>query len=147
MRVSEGRVGRVFVVRLEDGDRLPEVIEDLAKEKGIAAASVILLGGVGSGKVVVGPRTPAVPPKPMITELEGVHEIAGVGTIFSDEDGPKLHLHGAIGRGDEAMVGCPRGGATVFCVLEVVIFEITGTSAARTPDPDLGLKLLSFVKG
>ena len=56
MQVSEGRVGRVFVVRLEDGDRLPGVIEDLAKDKGIGAASVMLLGGVGSGKVVVGPR-------------------------------------------------------------------------------------------
>ena len=31
MKVSEGKVGRVFVVRLEDGDRLPDAIEDLAK--------------------------------------------------------------------------------------------------------------------
>ena len=141
MRVSEGRVGRVFVVRLEDGDRLPGVIEDLAKEKGIAAASVILLGGLGSGKVVVGPRTPAVPPKPMIAELTGVHEIAGVGTLFCNEQGePKLHLHGAMGRDGRTITGCTRTGVKVWLVAEAVITEIVETTAKRVLEQ--GLELL-----
>jgi len=67
-----------------------------------------------------------------------------VGTIFCDETGPKLHLHGAIGRGTETLAGCPRGGAKVFCVLEVVIFEFDGVLAAREMDPQFGLKLLKL---
>jgi len=27
VRYSEGNIGRVFVIRLEDGDRFPEVVE------------------------------------------------------------------------------------------------------------------------
>ena len=141
MRVSEGRVGRVFVVRLEDGDRLPGVIEDLAREKEIKAASVMLLGGVGNGKVVVGPRTPAVPPKPIITELEGLHEIAGVGTLFCNEQGePNLHLHGAMGRDGRTITGCTREGVEIWLVAEAVITEIVETTAKRVLEH--GLELL-----
>ena len=71
----------------------------------------------------------------------------GVGTIFSDESGPKLHLHAGIGRGDTTIVGCPRGGASVFCVLEVIIMEITGIDASRELDPEIGLKLLTLGAG
>ena len=55
-----------------------------------------------------------------------------------------LHLHGAIGRGETALAGCPRGGASVFCVLEVVITEIQGVEGRREMDPKLGLKLLNL---
>ena len=141
MKVSEGTVGRVFVVRLEDGDELPGVIESLATKKGIWAASVILVGGVGSGKVVVGPETPEVPPKPMVRELEGVHEIAAVGTLFCNEEGvPKLHLHGVMGRDGRTIMGCTREGVRVWLVAEVIITEIAGTQASRFAES--GLELL-----
>ena len=58
-----------------------------------------------------------------------------------------MHLHGGIGRGSEAIVGCPRGGAKVFCVLEVVIIEITDVDASRRGDPELGIKLLTLGAG
>ena len=61
---------------------------------------------------------------------------------FHTQAGPKLHLHAGIGRADEAIVGCPRGGATVFCVLEAVIMEIEGVDASRRIDPEMGIKLL-----
>ena len=141
MRVSEGSVGRVFVVRLDDGDRLPGVLEELAKEKGISAASVILLGGLRSGKVVVGPRTDALPPDPIIAELEGLHEIAGVGTLFCNEKGqPKLHMHAAMGRDGRTITGCTRTGAEVWLVAEAIITEITDTTAHRAAEH--GLELL-----
>ena len=141
MRVSQGSVGRVFVVRLEDGDRLPGAIEGLAKEKGIAAASVILLGGIGRGKIVVGPETSAIPPKPMTTELDGVHEIAGVGTIFANEAGePILHLHAALGRDGRTITGCTRTGVEVWLIVEAIITEIIDTTAHRVSEA--GLELL-----
>ena len=141
MRVSQGRVGRVFVVRLDDKDRLPQAIEDLAQEKGITAASVILLGGIGKGKVVVGPKTPALPPDPTIAQLDGVHEISAVGTIFANEAGqPILHLHAALGRDGRTITGCTRTGLEVWLVAEAIITEITDTSAKRVLEE--GLELL-----
>ncbi len=141
MRVSEGRVGRVFVVRLDDGDRLPGTLEDLAKEKGITAASVILLGGIGQGEVVVGPKIAELPPEPMTAELEGVHEIAAVGTLFCNEKGqPKLHLHAALGRDGRTITGCTRTGVEVWLVAEAIITEIVGTKARRVLEE--GLELL-----
>ena len=131
-KVSEGKVGRVFVVRLEDGDRLPDAIEDLAKEKNIRAASVILLGGIRRGKVVVGPETPEVPPKPMTKDFLDVHEIAAVGTIFANTQGKAtLHLHGALGRDGRTITGCTRTGVEVWLIAEAIITEITDTNAQR----------------
>ena len=141
MKVSEGSVGRVFMVRLDDGDRLPGALEELAREKGITAASVILLGGIGRGKVVVGPKTAELPPEPMTAELEGVHEIAAVGTIFANAEGqPKLHLHAALGRDGRTITGCTRTGVEVWLVAEAIITEIVGTKARRVLEE--GLELL-----
>ena len=141
MKVSEGKVGRVFVVRLEDGDRLPDVIENLAQEKGIRAASVILLGGIRRGKVVVGPETPDIPPKPMTEDFQDVHEIAAVGTIFANAEGkPILHLHAALGRDGRTITGCTRTGVDVWLIAEAIITEITDTTAHRALSA--GLELL-----
>ena len=62
MKVSEGKVGRVFVVRLEDGDRLPDTIEDLAVQKKIRAASVILLGASGGARLLSARKPPRFHP-------------------------------------------------------------------------------------
>ena len=141
MKVSEGHVGRVFVVRLDDGDCLPGALEELAKEKGITAASVILLGGIGGGEVVVGPKTAELPPERMTAELEGVHEIAAVGTIFVNAEGqPKLHLHAALGRDGRTITGCTHTGVEVWLVAEAIITEIVGTKARRVLEE--GLELL-----
>ena len=141
MRVSEAKLGRVFVVRLEDGDRLPDALETLAAEKNIRAASVILLGGLRRGTIVVGPETPEVPPKPQTCDFQDVHEVAAVGTIFTNEEGkPTLHLHGALGRDGRTITGCTRTGVEVWLIAEAIITEITGTTAHRVLSA--GLELL-----
>ncbi|MGC9454607.1 MAG: PPC domain-containing DNA-binding protein [Phycisphaerae bacterium] len=145
MNYSVGSIGRVIVARGFDGEDVYEGIEKIARDEGISCAAVVVVGGLRSGKVVVGPKSPTGPIDPQTVEFDDAREIAGVGTIFCDESGPKLHLHGAIGRGGEQTIaGCPRGGATVFCVLEVVIFEVSDVDAARRMDPELGLKLLTL---
>ena len=147
MEYAIGRTGRVLVVRLFEGEDVYAQIESIAAKESIACASVLVVGGLRKAKVVVGPKNPTGPIEPNYREFNDAREIAGVGTIFRDDTGPKLHLHGAIGRGDTAINGCPRGGATVFCVLEVIIQEITGVNASRKPDPELGLKLLRVMGG
>lgn len=44
MKASEGRLGRVFIVRLEEGDNAAETIERFASEKGMVAAQVFVVG-------------------------------------------------------------------------------------------------------
>lgn len=145
MQYDVGRIGRVIVARGYDGENVYAGIEQIAARENIASGVVIVVGGLRRGKVVVGPKNLVGPPEPMFREFDDAREIAGVGTIFSDETGPKLHLHGAIGRGDDVIAGCLRGGANVFCVLEIVIIEMEGLTASRSMDPEYGLKLLALV--
>jgi len=145
MRYSQAKQGRVFVIRLEDGDILHESIEAFAREHGIRAASLIALGGADSAsRLVVGPeqgRTSPVVPKEHL--LYDVHEIAGVGTIFPDAEGqPVLHMHVSAGRGSEAVAGCVRLGVRVWHVVEVVLWELTGTTGRRVLDQATGFELL-----
>ncbi len=144
MKACEGHVGRVFVVRLEDGDVVPTCIERFAEEKGISVGHVILVGGIGSGEVVVGPRNSKErPPQPMLLPVDGAHEVAGVGVLAPGEDGkPVLHIHAALGRSGQTLTGCLRPGVTTWLVGEAIIYEITGTSAARVRDKESGFNLL-----
>jgi len=144
MKASEGRVGRVFVIRLEDGDVVPECIERFAEEKGISVGHVILVGGIGGGEVVVGPRNSEErPPQPMLLPVDGAHEVVGVGVIAPDEDGkPVLYIHAALGRSGQTMSGCLRPGVTTWLVGEVIIYEIVGADVARVRDEESGFELL-----
>ena len=89
MKYSTAGLGRVFVVRLEDGDVVHQAIEELAGREGVLRAAVIVLGGADDGsRVVVGPADGrAAVIEPMERVLQGVHEMAGVGTLFPDAAG------------------------------------------------------------
>jgi len=144
MKSSEGRLGRVFVLRLEDGDRVPDCLERFAAEKGIGVGHVVLIGGIGSGQVVVGPRrSDVLPPEPMLLPVDGAHEVVGVGVLAPDETGrPILHIHAALGRSGSTLTGCLRPGVTTWLVGEAIIYEIIGADVSRSHDPASGLNLL-----
>lgn len=145
MKYEEARSGRTFVLRLEDGEIVHEVLERFAEEQNIRAAFVLVVGGADAGsRLVVGPEQGRA--RPLITrihDLEDAHEVTGTGTLFPDEQGhPMLHLHLAAGRGRDAVVGCARMGVRTWHVLEVVMVELPGSRAVRRADPTLGFKLL-----
>jgi predicted DNA-binding protein with PD1-like motif len=145
MKVAEAHRGRTFVIRLEDGEILHEVIEAFAREKGIRAAALIAVGGADKdSRLIVGPvEGRAAKMVSQELKLDEVHEVAGTGTLFPDEQGqPILHMHLAAGRGREAVVGCARIGVKVWHVLEVILIELLGTRGVRKLDPKLGFKLL-----
>ncbi|OGV52697.1 MAG: DNA-binding protein [Lentisphaerae bacterium GWF2_52_8] len=145
MKYSEARNGRVFVVRLEDGDILHEEIERLAAKEKIAAASVVVVGGIDKGsKLIVGPRhSRAKEVCPMEHVIEDACEVCGTGTIFPDEAGkPILHLHIACGRETDTITGCVRSGVKIWHVLEVIVQELTGSTASRRFEESTGFKLL-----
>ena len=145
MQYDEGTVGRVFVLRLEDGDRLPGIVEEFAADKDIRAAACWLLGGLGPGTVVAGPRDKDAVPLEVIEEsFVDPREVLAVGTLFADEDGaPRLHMHAASGRGRETLTGCIRPGVDTWLVGEFLIMEIAGTAMLRKKQKGTGLALLS----
>ncbi len=149
MKASEGKIGRVFVIRLEDGDVVPGCIERFAEEKGISVGHVILVGGIGGGEVVVGPRrSEERPPEPMLLPVNGAHEVAGVGVIAPGEDGkPVLHIHAALGRSGQTMTGCLRPGVTTWLVGEAILYEITGVNTTRVMNKESGFELLEVEAG
>ena len=146
MDYQVGQVGRVIVIRLGEGEDIYECIETLARRENIKAAAVMIVGGLRRAEVVVGPKQE----KPRIVgnfkTFDGPGEVLGVGTIYWDEDQPRLHMHSAMGKGNRTIVGCPRGGAKTFLVLEVTIIEITGVDARRKLDENSGLKLLKLAE-
>ncbi len=143
MQAAEATLGRVFVIRLEDGDRLPDCLEAFARDNALERGLVALLGGAGGGTLVVGPEDgTAATITPLLQALNGVHEAAAVGTIFPDSTGaPKLHMHAAMGRDDHTLTGCVRQGVNIWKLAEVVVIEIQG-NMSRKLDQSLGLEVL-----
>jgi predicted DNA-binding protein with PD1-like motif len=146
MQFSEAKQGRVFVIRLEDGETVHTEIESFAQKQSINAAVVFIIGGADKGStLVVGPEQGrgVSPVIPLSHVLNNAHEVSGTGTIFPDESGqPILHMHMACGRRDHAVTGCIRSGVKVWHVMEVILFEIIDSSATRKLDPATGFKLL-----
>jgi predicted DNA-binding protein with PD1-like motif len=145
MKHAEAQLGRIFILRLEDGEIVHEVIEDFAQAHSIRAAAVIILGGADHGsKLVVGPEQDRIfPIQPMELILQGVHEAAGIGTLYPDESGkPSLHMHMACGREESAKTGCVRRGVKVWQILEAVLIELAGTQCFRKFDERIGFRLL-----
>ncbi|HCE42970.1 MAG TPA: DUF296 domain-containing protein [Lentisphaeria bacterium] len=145
MKYSQAKPGRIFVIRLEDGEILHECVETFAENMKIKSAALIVLGGADkNSKLVVGPaKSRSKPIVPMETLLEDAHEISGVGTIFPDARGkPILHMHIASGRKKSTITGCVRRGVKVWHVMELVVWELKGSSARRLKDPATGFELL-----
>jgi predicted DNA-binding protein with PD1-like motif len=144
MRYSEAKTGRNFILRLEDGEILHEVVEQFAIDHHIKAAKLMVVGGADKGsKLVVGPReSRAALIDPMEVQLGDASEVTGFGTIFPNEEGfPVSHIHLSCGRGDKVITGCARRGVKIWLVLEVVITELLDANAKRVKDHN-GFELL-----
>lgn len=145
MKYSEAKMGRIFIVRLEQDEVLHEVIEKFALDRKIAAAACIALGAADRGsRFVVGPEDgSARPVVPMEYLLAEAHEVAGTGTIFPDDEGrPMLHMHLATGREGSTITGCVRKGVKVWQIIEVIIFELLDTEAMRRKSEPVGFFVL-----
>jgi predicted DNA-binding protein with PD1-like motif len=147
MRYTEGSLGRIFVLRLEDGDPLNATVEAFAREHEVRRGLAFYVGGGAPGtSLVVGPdvtRTDAV--IPLFHTLIAPHETFAVGTLFPDEAGePYLHMHAACGREGDATVGCTRAGLETLLIGEIVLVEIDGAEGIRVKDAATGFELLEL---
>jgi len=149
MQFTEASLGRIFILRLHDGDRLPDVLETFAEEQKVSSALCFLIGGAkGRSRVVVGPKdSDVLPPEPVVTLLSGASEVCGIGTIFLDGAlKPKLHMHASFGRGEKAITGCVRMGVDVWHIGEVVMMELSSSDARRAIDRKTGFEFLEVSK-
>jgi uncharacterized protein len=144
MEYRVGQMGRVIVARFEDREDILGNIAAIAKKENIRSAVFNLLGGIKSGRIVVGPEEETLPPKPVWRDIQESTEAIGIGTIFWQGNEPKVHFHGSFGKKDTVRVGCLRGTSETFLVLEVIIFEIGGIDAKRELDQETGLVLLKL---
>jgi hypothetical protein len=134
MQYSEGQVGRVFVVRIDDGEDFLVSMRRFIADKGIESGSVLFLGALMNGRMVTGPEEPVIPPTPHFVMFEGGWEVFGVGTIYPGEGGPHIHYHASVGRAGHALTGCLREKATTYLIIEAVIIEFTGLFGRREFD-------------
>lgn len=147
MRSLEAELGRTFVLRLETGEVLHEVLEKFCKDNGIKNARVSAVGGIAEGsRMTVGPEMPCDKDiVPIVHILDAPHELTATGTIFPDEDGnPLVHIHGSAGREGKAVTGCLRTGVIAWLVLEVVLTELIAEGAVRKKDGKTGMKILEL---
>jgi predicted DNA-binding protein with PD1-like motif len=144
MRYSEAIIGRTFILRLEDGEILHEVVEKFAQDHNLQAAKIMVVGGIDKGSIlVVGPKeSRASVIEPMQITVDDASEVTGFGTIFLNGEGkPVSHIHLSCGRGDKVITGCARRGVKTWLVLEVIITELTHCTARRVKDHN-GFELL-----
>jgi len=134
MQYTEGQIGRVFVVRIDDGEDMLISLRQFISDKSIQAGSILFLGALMNGRMVTGPEDPVIPPVPHFVLFEGGWEVFGVGTIYPSEGGPHIHYHASVGRSGHALTGCLREKAITYLIVEAVIMEFNGLSARREFD-------------
>jgi uncharacterized protein len=141
MQYTEGQIGRVFVVRIDDGEDMLLSLRQFIIDKNIQAGSIHFLGALMNGRMVTGPEEPVIPPVPHFVMFEGGWEVFGLGTIYPGEDGPHIHYHGSVGRSGHALTGCLREKAITYLIVEAIILEFTGLSARREFDDKMQVHL------
>ena len=134
MQYTQGQLGRIFVVRIDDGEDMLASMSQFIHNKDIQAGSITFLGALMNGRMVTGPEEPVIPPVPHFVMFEGGWEVFGVGTIYPGEGGPHVHYHASVGRSGHALTGCLREKATTYLIIEAVIMEFTGLRARREFD-------------
>ncbi len=144
MKYTQGTIGRVFLAKFENNDRLIPDLSGLAKREKIKAATLIFIGALRAGDLVTGPKKPVIPPQPNKMVFKDGWEVMGIGTLFTNAKGPQIHIHASMGKKNKVLTGCVRGNSKVFLVIEAVILELKGVKASKDIDPETGLNLLGI---
>lgn len=145
MKYSEGKTGRVFVIKFDHEDDLNLELEKFAKKEKIKTAFFIFLGGIKSGKMVAGPKKAVMPPEPAWVDFHGGWEVFGTGSVFTDDQKkPCVHIHTSMGKSKKTLAGCIRKDSRVFGAVEAVMYEVKGAKVLKERDAATGLKMLKI---
>lgn len=144
MKYTKGGVKRIFVLKFENGDVMIDEVLKFAKTEKIRSAVFVFLGALRKGDIVTGPKKPVIPPEPNWKKFKDAWEAMGIGTIFAGKSGPQIHIHTSMGQKNKVLTGCVRKKSSVFLVIEMIVFELAGVKASKSPDPKTGLNLLKI---
>jgi len=131
-------------LRIDHDEDLIESLQMFLEKKGIESCTALFLGAIRDGRAVTGPKRPEIPPQPNFEAYENAWEVFGMATFYPSSQGHRLHIHSALGRGKQALIGCIREKARVYLLVEMVLFEICGLGAERVWDEDMQLFLLKL---
>jgi len=145
MKYTKGTLGRVFVLKFDNGDIFLDELKSFARKERVKSGVMVFLGALKKGDIVTGPKKTDIPPKPNWTSFKDGWEVFGVATIFAGSKGPELHVHSALGKKLKTLAGCVRKNSEVFLVIEAVVFELKGVKASKGLDPRTGLNLLKIM--
>jgi len=146
MEYTKGKIGRVFLIKFSDKDIFVKEIERFAKKEKINAATMVFLGALRDGDLVTGPKKAVIPPEPNWVKFKDGWEVFGIGTIFTNKNGPQIHIHGSLGKKKDVFTGCVRKDSRVFLVIEAVVFELKDVKACKDIDLSTGLNLLRILR-
>ena len=142
MEYSVGHTGRVILLRLDGNEDVLESLESLASKEKIETGIFFVIGSLKEGSLVSGAETEELPLVLIWHHPKKNYEILGIGNIFQMEGQPKIHMHAALARGDECLMGCLREKSKVFLLEEIIIFELLGMEAFREKDMRTGLSVI-----
>jgi predicted DNA-binding protein with PD1-like motif len=144
MDYRQGTIGRVFSIRFDDGDDFLTELQNIVKKEQVRQAWFQVIGGLRQAEFVTGPKEPVMPPEPVWDSVDGARETLGTGSIFWEDDEPRIHLHAALGHHGQTTTACVRKGTRVYLILEVLLFELTGFDADRPWWEEGGFNRLTF---
>lgn len=146
MKYTKGSIGRVFLLKFDDDDILIKELDAFARRERLKSAVILFIGALKKGDLVTGPKKPVIPPEPNWVKFDNAWEAAGIGTIFTNTNGPQIHIHTAMGKKQKTLTGCIRKDSKVFLVVEAVVFELKGVRATKRVDPKTALNLLTILR-
>lgn len=145
MEYTEGKIGRIFVLKFNNNDVLIDEIARFVKRTKLKTACMVFLGALRKGKIVTGPKKPVIPPDPNWVDFKDAWEVMGIGSVYTNKTGPQIHIHSSMGQKKKVLTGCVRKNSSVFLVIEAFVFELKGVKATKEVDPKTGLNLLRIL--
>ncbi|WP_026486186.1 PPC domain-containing DNA-binding protein [Caldanaerobius polysaccharolyticus] len=135
------KIGRVFVLRLDQGDYVLESINDFIKKENIKDAVVVSAIGTLDYCVLHMVTTTGYPAVEHFERWEDKPlELSSIDGVIADG---KPHLHAVVSDKEKAYSGHLEEGCRVLYLAEIVIVELVGANLSRIYDENHILKLSS----
>ena len=135
MQYSEGRLGRVFVVRIDDGEDFLAIMHDFIRNKAVQDRDHPFSRRPQAG--TDGDRSRGsgtFPPIRILSCLKEAGRWWASALSSPGDDGPFIHYHASVGRAGHALTGCLREKAVTYIVAEAIVLEFTGLDIRRQFD-------------
>ena len=138
---STQEIGRIFILRLDQGDMVLESINELIVKEGIKDAVVVSGIGTLDRCTLHMVMTTGYPPVEHFERWEDKPlELASIDGIIADG---KPHLHAVVSDREKAYAGHLENGCRVLYLAEIVIVEVKLLDLTRVPNDKNILELIS----